>query len=103
MKYKISIIVSAFALLVISASTPVNADMASSAILAGTCYSCHGTGGISAGAMPSINGKPAKLLELDLKAFRDGTKESTVMQRIAKGFSDDEIKAISKYLAENAK
>ncbi|MEK9671263.1 MAG: c-type cytochrome [Rhodospirillaceae bacterium] len=82
---------------------PAAADMASSAVLAHTCFSCHGPGGRSAGAMPSIDGKPAKLIELNLKDFRDGKRESTVMQRIAKGFTDVEIKAISEYLAKTAK
>ncbi len=77
------------------------ADIASSAVLANTCFSCPGTDGHSAGAMPSINGKPAKLIEIALKAFRDGKKDSTVMKRIAKGFDDAEIKALAEYFAKN--
>ncbi|MEK9754402.1 MAG: c-type cytochrome [Rhodospirillaceae bacterium] len=77
------------------------ADTPSSVILANTCFSCHGTDGHSAGAMPSLNGKPAKLIEIALKAFRDGKKDSTVMMRIAKGFDDAEIKALSEYFAKN--
>ena len=77
------------------------ADMASSTVLANTCFSCHGTDGHSAGAMPSINGKPAKYIEVALKAFRSGKKQSTVMQRIAKGFDDAEIKALADYFAKN--
>ena len=30
-----------------------------------------------------------------VKAFRSGEKPATIMDRIAKGFSDDEIKAIA--------
>lgn len=102
MQYRLSVIV--VAAIFLSAATPTaNADMASSAILANTCFSCHGTDGHSAGAMPSINGKPAKLIEITLKEFRDGKRHSTVMQRIAKGFDDAEIKALAAYLAENAK
>ena len=36
---------------------PARADMASGAVLANTCFSCHGTEGKSAGAMPTIAGK----------------------------------------------
>jgi len=75
------------------------ADMASSTVLANTCFSCHGTEGHSAGAMPTLAGKPAKLIEIALKAFRDGKKPSTVMQRIAKGFNEDEIKSLAEYFA----
>ncbi len=77
------------------------ADTASSVVLANTCFSCHGTDGHSAGAMPALNGKPAKLIEIALKAFRDGKKDSTVMMRIAKGFNDAEIKALSEYFSKN--
>jgi len=84
-----------------SGGAAVKADMASSVVLANTCFSCHGTDGHSAGAMPSINGKPAKFIELTLKAFRDGKKESTVMKRIAKGFNDAEIKSLAQYFAKN--
>jgi len=75
------------------------ADMASAVVLANTCFSCHGTDGASAGAMPSIKGKPADFIETQLTGFRDGTKRGTVMNRIAKGFTDDEIKALSRYFA----
>lgn len=73
--------------------------MASAVVLASTCFSCHGTDGASIGAMPSIKGKPADFIETRLIAFRDGKKNGTVMNRIAKGFTDDEIKALSRYFA----
>ncbi len=75
------------------------ADMASAVVLANTCFSCHGTDGASVGAMPSIKGKPADFIETQLTAFREGKKQGTVMNRIAKGFTDDEIKALSRYFA----
>jgi cytochrome c553 len=34
-----------------------------------------------------------------MHAFRTGAREATVMDRIAKGFSDEEILAIAKWLA----
>jgi len=97
---KIMISGAAFAVF-LSVGTAAKADMASSAILANTCFSCHGTDGRSAGAMPSIHGKPAKYIALTLKAFRDAKKDSTVMMRIAKGFSDAEIESLADYLAKN--
>ncbi|MEO3431045.1 c-type cytochrome [Pelagibius sp. CAU 1746] len=69
------------------------------AVLANTCFSCHGTDGHSAGAMPSIAGKSADYIVETLKRFRSGDKASTVMVRIAKGFTDDEIVALADYFS----
>ncbi len=82
---------------------PATAEMAPGAVLANTCYSCHGTEGKSLGAMPTIHGKPAEYLSTTLKAFRDGQRPSTVMQRITKGFNDAEIDALAAYLGQKSK
>ena len=87
--------------LAFTTSGPVKADMASSAVLANTCFSCHGTDGHSAGAMPSLNGKPEKLIANLLTQYKAGKREGTVMTRIAKGFSDAEIASLAKYFSEN--
>lgn len=77
----------------------MKADMASSVVLANTCFSCHGTDGASQGAMPSIKGKPANYIETVLMAFREDKRKGTVMNRIAKGFDANEIKALSRYFS----
>jgi len=69
-------------------------------IMANTCHSCHGTDGHSVGAMPSIAGKSPDYITDALMRFRDGKKPSTVMARIAKGFTDAEIKALATYFAK---
>lgn len=76
------------------------ADDQRSLIMANTCYSCHGTDGHSAGAMPSIAGKSENFIINALRRFRDGDKPSTVMDRIAKGFTDAEIAALAKHFAK---
>lgn len=75
------------------------ADERRGAILANTCFSCHGTDGHSAGAMPSIDGKSADYITDTLKRFRSGEKESTVMVRIAKGFTDEEIEMLAAFFS----
>jgi sulfide dehydrogenase cytochrome subunit len=55
---------------------------------ASSCSGCHGS------ASP-ISGRDAKSMTQALTAFRDGTRPSTVMGRIAKGFSPDELDAIA--------
>lgn len=67
---------------------------------AAACSGCHGlSGGI--GAMPSLASKTAAEIAADMRAFKTGAREATVMDRIAKGFSDEEIQAIAEWLAVN--
>ncbi len=77
-------------------ATPSKADMASGDVMANTCYSCHGTNGVSAGAMPTISGKSQKFIAKNMKDFRSDKRKGTVMNRIAKGFTEAEIDALSK-------
>ncbi len=81
------------------ASGPAQAEMASGAVLTYTCFSCHGTDGKSAGDMPTIAGKSEDYITEKLKAFKSGELEATVMDRIAKGFTDDEIAALAKFFS----
>jgi cytochrome c553 len=49
--------------------------------------------------VPRIRGcQPAEIIAA-MEAFRNGDRASTVMGRIAKGFSEDEIRAIAIWLA----
>jgi cytochrome c553 len=42
-----------------------------------------------------LAGQDAGAMVAAMQAFRSGQRPATVMDRIAKGFSDDEIKAIA--------
>jgi sulfide dehydrogenase cytochrome subunit len=81
-------------------STQASADVARSTLLASTCFACHGTDGKSPGAIPSIYGFPAQVMEMQLRTFRDGTRAATVMDRHAKGYTDEEISLIADYLSK---
>ena len=72
----------------------------SGAQLAGNCAACHGPKGHSPGAIPSIAATPAPEMVAALQAFRAGTRPSTVMGRIARAFTDDEIAALAAYFAK---
>ncbi|MDH3242840.1 MAG: c-type cytochrome [Alphaproteobacteria bacterium] len=72
------------------------ADSMDPVALGNPCAGCHGTDGRSKGAMPTINGKSPRFIAKALKDFRDGKKPSTVMKRIAKGYTDAQIDALSK-------
>ncbi len=80
-------------------TAPAQADMASGAVLANTCFSCHGTDGKSVGDMPTIAGKKESFIAKKLMGFKKGAGDPTVMNRIAKGFTDAEIAAIAKFFA----
>lgn len=67
--------------------------------MAQNCYVCHGPAGRSAPPIPSIARVPADILRTRMMEFKAGQLPSTVMARIAKAYSDEQIVAISDYLA----
>ena len=71
-------------------------------VLALSCASCHGTNGASPGSIPKIQGRTADYIEKAMLQFKAGERPATVMNRIAKGYSDDEIKLLSAYLGKFA-
>ncbi len=69
-------------------------------MLAQSCMACHGSRGASSQqAIPSIGGQIESYLTLSMKAYRDGVRPSTVMERIAKAYSTKEIEAMSVYFS----
>ena len=72
--------------------------------LAANCAACHGTNGNSAGgAIPGLAGINKEYFVNQLKAFKEGKREATVMHQIAKGYSDAEIAAIADFFAAQKK
>jgi len=63
-----------------------------------TCSGCHAPPGVASGFMP-IYGRDAGALDAAMLAFRSSERPSTVMGRIMKGFSTDEIHAIAVWVA----
>jgi sulfide dehydrogenase cytochrome subunit len=73
----------------------------SAAMLAHTCAGCHGTNGASAGEyMPTIGGLDGRYLTSVLSDYKLGLRKSTIMGRIMKGYSDQEIRAIAGWFAQ---
>jgi cytochrome subunit of sulfide dehydrogenase len=68
------------------------------AVLAAGCSACHGPAGQSPGAIPSIKGADAGALRAVMLAYKKDEIQGTVMNRIAKGFSDGEIEALTAFL-----
>lgn len=68
--------------------------------LAANCAPCHGTDGHSVGGMPALAGRPRAQLERMLQEFRAGRRTATVMQQLARGYTDAEIQALSAFLSQ---
>jgi len=67
-------------------------------IIAGTCYTCHGTHGVSPSTIPSIDYfQPERMTEI-LRSYRAGLRASTVMGRHASGYTDEEIVEVANFL-----
>jgi sulfide dehydrogenase cytochrome subunit len=80
---------------------PSMAAPPAAAMLANACAGCHGTLGGSAGpSMPSLASQSKASLVEAMKKFRSGERPSTVMGRLAKGYSDADIDAIGQFFAE---
>lgn len=68
--------------------------------LAATCANCHGTNGqVRGDTVAALAGMPADRMVSMFNAFRTGERPATIMHQIAKGFSDDQTKAIAAFFA----
>jgi sulfide dehydrogenase cytochrome subunit len=66
---------------------------------AAACSGCHATGTTATSSISRLYGRDAGDIMSAMTGFRDGSLPATVMTRIAKGFSDDELRAIAAWLA----
>ena len=69
--------------------------------MAANCAPCHGTDGRPAAgsSVAPLAGRAQDEIVATMQAFREGRRESTVMQQIAKGYTDVETAAIAAYFA----
>lgn len=91
------------ALLLAAGAMPAAAQSADDVtVLAGSCANCHGTDGRSPGGIPSIAGRPENVLRAQLKAFKAETPPpgTTIMNRLTKGYTDEQIDALAKHFAQ---
>jgi cytochrome subunit of sulfide dehydrogenase len=88
--------VEALALLVATATTAAAAEPPPGA---SSCSGCHPPSASAETKVPPLRGGDPAELVAAMQAFRSGERPSTVMGRIAKGFSDDETKLIADWVA----
>ncbi len=67
--------------------------------LAATCSNCHGTDGVSQGGTESLACIPKADLVRKMQDFKAGRRAATVMQQLAKGYSDEQIDLIAGWYA----
>lgn len=89
-------------LIVLLSSTwpAVSAEVVSpqrSRMLALGCTGCHGLSGQGYGTIPAINRKSEAEFVRQMQEFRAQRRRATVMDRIAKGYSDEEVAALATY------
>ena len=94
---KIQLVAAAIILSLLLASPAQAGELTRGEMLSASCAGCHGTDGHSPGSIPDISNKSAEFIRVSMEEFRSGTRESTVMGRQAKGYSDEEILLIAEY------
>jgi sulfide dehydrogenase cytochrome subunit len=90
------LILTSIGLLLLIAGSGLAADNRP-AMLANPCAGCHGTDGASPGPIPPIKGLPSSYIISVMKAFKTDQRKGTVMNRIAKGYTDEEITLMAKH------
>lgn len=77
---------------------PASAGAAAVPPLVAACSGCHAANGGDP-RLPRLAGRNAGEIVAAMKAFRGGGRPATVMDRIAKGFTEDEIAVIAAWYA----
>jgi sulfide dehydrogenase cytochrome subunit len=65
------------------------------------CIGCHGgPGAAGAVAVPGLAGRDAQELRALMTAFRANERPATIMNRIVRGYSDEELAAAADYFSK---
>jgi sulfide dehydrogenase cytochrome subunit len=65
--------------------------------MAHACAGCHGTFGHSIAPTPSLAGKPEEAFINAMHEFKSGQRVSSIMNRIARAYTDDDIAALAQF------
>lgn len=74
-------------------------ELSNGSIIGATCMGCHGFKGMGSGDIPRLAGVPKGVTAGKLMSYKSDDLEGTVMNRIAKGYSDEEIQAVAEFFA----
>lgn len=67
--------------------------------LAASCAACHGTNGTSLGGAPTLAGADKTYFISQMKNFKSGARPATIMNKHAKGYSDEEYAQLADFFA----
>jgi cytochrome c553 len=67
-------------------------------VLASQCAQCHGTNGNGPG-FDELAGKSARELEGELREMKNRNPVESIMDRQARGYTDEQIRLLSEYLS----
>ena len=88
--------VMAAAIALIAAATVASAEPPAGAA---SCSGCHPSSARVSSPVLRLNGLDRAAIVRAMQDFRSGQRTGTVMDRIAKGFTDEEIQAIAAWFA----
>jgi sulfide dehydrogenase cytochrome subunit len=89
----------AFAATLLAAAVAAAQDGPSGQAMVQTCYVCHGPEGRSAEGMPALMRGQKEFIARQMIEFKIDRRPATIMNRVAKSYSDEQIAAIADYLA----
>lgn len=79
---------------------PVVVAEVSAKVIAFACSTCHSPDGqLVKQGMPPLKSQDASRLEKALLDYKYGRKSATIMDRICKGYTDSELKAVAEYFS----
>jgi sulfide dehydrogenase cytochrome subunit len=89
-------VAAAIGLLSIAAAVVASAEPPAGAV---SCSGCHPASSTVTSPVPRLTGQDRAAIVRAMQEFRSGQRAGTVMDRIAKGFTDDEIQALATWFA----
>ena len=87
------------AFLALSISSPALVAAQPAPNVAQGCAGCHGQDGAGMGAIPAIAGYDREAFIRTWQEFRAGERSATIMNRIAPGYTDEEVAALAEYFS----
>jgi cytochrome c553 len=90
------VVAAAIGVLSIAAAAVASAEPPAGAV---SCSGCHPTSSRVSSPVPRLAGQDRAAIVRAMQEFRSGQRAGTVMDRIAKGFTDDEIQALAAWFA----
>jgi sulfide dehydrogenase cytochrome subunit len=90
------VVAAAIGVLSVAAAVVASAEPPAGAV---SCSGCHPASAKVTSPVPRLAGQDRAAIVRAMQDFRSGQRAGTVMDRIAKGFTDDEIQALADWFA----